>query len=463
MGGVKKVSLSSSATSFTDWRLAEGARGELLREVPSVHPLCWEFLFQLHKKHATLQQVQESATEKDTSGKSPEELLRALVQNKATKAPFSLSAWNKKFSHDVDDSRDVGERLMRLNDAVMMYDEYDEDLSNNNKAATSTLSSGGAKEDGVQLSDTDRAEMKAMCSEEIDGLIIELRDRADDVKALIHRRVAASDVLGSSSRTWTVELSGKAGGTEASLFAAELLEVIKNYATSVHGWRCEPILQDDATTGTTVASGTKLQIIGDDVYRFLRHEIGVHKVQRVPVTDHDGKMQTSTAVFTMVPVLDPVAVEVRESDCNIEFVRGSGPGGQGMQSSSNCCVLLHRPSGITVKCHQSRSALGNKELALQTVSQQILAKKVREQEGSYNAAWMNQWTSGERSEKMRTYNYPQNRVTDHRVGRDFPLVSFMEGGALWKELHDVLSEADDRSMMESMLRKCLEGDLGSDV
>uniref|UniRef100_A0A0A9YWZ8 Peptide chain release factor 1 n=1 Tax=Lygus hesperus TaxID=30085 RepID=A0A0A9YWZ8_LYGHE len=132
--------------------------------------------------------------------------------------------------------------------------------------------------------------------------------------------------------------------------------------------------------------GMTLVVHGDNVYRYFHHEIGVHKVQRVPVTNAAGKMQTSTACVTLMPVLDPLSVNVREEECKIDYVRGSGPGGQGMQSSSNCVVLTHLPSGIRVKCHQSRSALGNKELALQSVANEILTRRVREQKSKTHNA-----------------------------------------------------------------------------
>ncbi|EPY30543.1 peptide chain release factor 1 [Strigomonas culicis] len=283
----------------------------------------------------------------------------------------------------------------------------------------------------------------------------------------MERRLRSEDVVGSSSKTWTCTVAGKAGGEEAGLFASELAEMFKAYAKEFREMRVssgEDADQEASGTGEGTVSGTfKFQLTGNDVYRNFHHEIGVHKVQRVPVTDAAGKMQTSTAVFTMMPVLDPVAVNVHESDCKIDFVRGSGPGGQGMQSSSNCVVLTHKPTGISVKCHQSRSALGNKELALQMVAQQILAQKVREQHSSLHAAWSSQWSSGERSDKMRTYNYPQNRVTDHRLGKDYSLSTFMERGSGLVGLHDEFNDINDREQLCSVLLKHIKNEFGSTV
>ncbi|RNC60208.1 peptide chain release factor 1 [Trypanosoma cruzi] len=317
-----------------------------------------------------------------------------------------------------------------------------------------------------------------MLEEDMESLLNQVRNMDDCVNGVMARRLESGDTLGSSSRAWVLEVTGKAGGEEASLFAAELAEMYREYSTGVRNWRIEEAENGAGGGGAAgggggdasalsapalASTGVKFKAIGDNVYRNLRHEIGVHKVQRVPLTDQDGKMQTSTAVVTLMPVLDPVSVNVHENDCKIEFVRGSGPGGQGMQSSSNAVCLTHIPSGISVKCHQSRSALGNKEIALQLVAQQLLAQRVKDQNSSLHEAWRNQWSSGERSDKMRTYNYPQNRVTDHRLGKDFPLNTFMEGGNGLKGLHDDLNAAEDRKQLVTVLLRHIEGEFGSAV
>lgn len=439
-GGVRKTSdIAASIALYEGWTLQPGTRDALKKKFPEMHLLVWQYVASLHKMYHSLLTLQERP---EASGRM-EDFLRAEVKNVLTKSSFSFVRWQQIYQNEVDDTTEVAKILNAI------------DVTVGERAALAPSSDMTA--DQV-------AEMKSMFDEELADSLEKLATRhLQDLQAVIHRRVAAFDVLGSSSRTWIVEVAGKAGGEEASIFASELLEILKNYAKNVHEWNVEAVEEENAA-GASIPNACKLRFTGDGVYRHLRHEIGVHKVQRVPVTDADGKMQTSTAVVTMMPVLDPIAVNVREEDCRFEFVRGSGPGGQGMQSSSNCCVLLHKPTGIHVKCHQSRSALGNKEIALQMVAQQILAAKVKESQNEQDAAWANQWFSGERSEKMRTYNFPQNRVTDHRLGRDFPLATFLDGtGKLFLELHDSMNAVDDLVSTDATLRRHLEGKFGSDT
>ncbi|PBJ68637.1 Peptide chain release factor 1, mitochondrial [Trypanosoma cruzi cruzi] len=383
--------------------------------------------------------------------------LRSL-RNKVDRKPFDHVLWNIQYREEIDVAEEISGYLVKLNENVKLRDQI-------------LLEKDPVGEDRDLLS---------MLEEDMESLLNQVRNMDDCVNGVMARRLESSDTLGSSSRAWVLEVTGKAGGEEASLFAAELAEMYREYSTGVRNWRIEEAENGagggggaaggggggdaSALSAPALAStGVKFMAIGDSVYRNLRHEIGVHKVQRVPLTDQDGKMQTSTAVVTLMPVLDPVSVNVHENDCKIEFVRGSGPGGQGMQSSSNAVCLTHIPSGISVKCHQSRSALGNKETALQLVAQQLLAQRVKDQNSSFHEAWRNQWSSGERSDKMRTYNFPQNRVTDHRLGKDFPLNTFMEGGNGLKGLHDDLNAAEDRKQLVTVLLRHIDGEFGSAV
>jgi peptide chain release factor 1 len=439
-GGVKKVSdLTASIATYEGWTLRPGTRDALRKAFPDTHLLVFEYIVSLHRMYQSLLALQEKP---EASGRM-EDYLRGEVKNVLTKSPFSLVRWQQIYLNEIDDTAEVAKLL---NDIDV------------------TVGECAALAPSADMTSEQVAEMKAMFEEELAESLEKLeKNYLQDLHAIIHRRVAASDVLGSVSRTWILEVSGKAGGEEASIFAGELLDYFKNYGKNMHGWSVEPV-EEETAAGASVPNLSKLRFVGDGVYRHFRHEIGVHKVQRVPVTDADGKMQTSTAVVTMMPVLDPIAVDVREEDCRFDFVRGSGPGGQGMQSSSNCCVLLHKPSGINVKCHQSRSALGNKEIAMQMVAQQILVARVKEAQSEQDAAWANQWFSGERSEKMRTYNFPQNRVTDHRLGRDFPLATFLDGsGKLLLELHDSMNVVDDLLSTDAALRRHLRGKFGSDT
>ncbi|KAK7200308.1 Peptide chain release factor 1, mitochondrial [Novymonas esmeraldas] len=423
-GGVKKI--STARIDYSDWVLRENTRAR----ISSIHhPLVTEYLLRLDEKRVSLEKWQEESV--GGTGSS------GLV-NCVDGSSFDYVQWNARYRDELDVAERASVVLRQLDDNVLLHDQ---------------LRSKAARGDGDD-------ELLDMVTEDIANLTERLRALDSDVNAVMWRRIGSDDMVGSAANVWNVKVEGKAGGEEASLFAAELAEVYRTYAVEFRGWKVRQVARDD---GSDAPNSNEFQLCGDDVYRHMHHEIGVHKVQRVPVTDAAGKMQTSTAVFTMMPELDPVSVNVHEADCKIDYVRGSGPGGQGMQSSSNCVVLTHKPSGISVKCHQSRSALGNKELALQMVAQQILAMRVREQNSSLHEAWQNQWSSGERSDKMRTYNYPQNRVTDHRIGKDYALSSFMERGGGLKDLHEELNNANDQEQVSSVLLKHIKGNFGSVV
>ncbi|KPA79625.1 peptide chain release factor-like protein [Leptomonas pyrrhocoris] len=424
LGGVKKV--GAVKLHYSNWVLSDPTRA-LISSLH--HPLVTEYLIRLNDKRVAIEKWQEDSV--SNSNIPP-------LLNKIDSSPFDYVKWNTTYRDEVDTAQKVASVLLQLDENVALRDQ---------------LQAKATRNEGDE-------EMLELVKEDVASFTEQLRALDGDVNALMERRIGSDDMVGSSTNVWNINVEGKAGGEEASLFAAELAEVLRAYAVECRQWQIRPVEKGD---GSEAPLTNEFQVCGDKVYRNFRHEIGIHKVQRVPVTDAAGKMQTSTAVFTMMPVLDPVSVNVLEGDCKIDFVRGSGPGGQGMQSSSNCVVLTHKPSGISVKCHQSRSALGNKELALQMVAQQILAQKVKEQNSSVHEAWRNQWSSGERSDKMRTYNYPQNRVTDHRIGKDFPLSSFMNHGKGLEGLHDELNAISDHEQMNSVLLKHIQGEFGSAV
>lgn len=425
LGGVKKIA-NPKTIPYHNWVLSEKSR-VLLDSIH--HPLVTEYFLRLNMRRVGLEQQQECAD-------------LASLHTKVGDTSYNHVMWNIQYRDELDVSERLSAHLLKINDNIKLKDQLHSHET---------------------LSDDDR-DILLMVEEDVRELVEKVRDMDSDVNAVMTRRLNLSDALGSCTNTWSLEVAGKAGGEEASLFASELLEMYRAYATEIRHWSVdvdggegdgEPVSSGGPAVG---GNGMKIKVKGEGVYRNLRHEIGVHKVQRVPVTDQDGKMQTSTAVVTLMPVLDPVSVDVHERDCNIEFVRGSGPGGQGMQSSSNAVCLTHKPSGISVKCHQSRSALGNKELALQMVAQQLLVRRVKDQNSSLHETWCNQWSSGERSDKMRTYNYPQNRVTDHRLGRDYSLGTFLDGGAGLVGLHDDLNAIDDRQQLVRVLLQHIESD-----
>ncbi|MCX8512915.1 MAG: PCRF domain-containing protein, partial [Chthoniobacteraceae bacterium] len=180
---------------------------------------------------------------------------------------------------------------------------------------------------------------------------------------------------------------------------------------------------------------------GDGVFRKLRHESGVHRVQRVPATEAQGRIHTSTATVAVLPEAEEVDLELKADELRIEVCRAGGPGGQGVNTTDSAVQVLHIPSGTIVRCQDGRSQQKNKEKALQILRSRLLERKQREEAEKYAAQRKNQVGTGSRGEKMRTYNYPQNRVTDHRIGLTlYSLDRFLEGDL--EEMLSTLQTAD---------------------
>ena len=209
-----------------------------------------------------------------------------------------------------------------------------------------------------------------------------------------------------------VEIRGGTGGDEAALFAADLYRMYTRFAET-HGFKIEPL---EASVGEL--GGMKeviFKVTGDQVFRTLRYESGVHRVQRVPATEAQGRIHTSTATVAVLPEAEEVDLEFKPDEIRIEVCRAGGPGGQGVNTTDSAVQVMHIPTGTIVRCQDGRSQQKNKEKALTILRSRLLEVKQREEAEKYAAQRKGQIGGGERSEKIRTYNFPQNRVTDHRI------------------------------------------------
>jgi peptide chain release factor 1 len=253
--------------------------------------------------------------------------------------------------------------------------------------------------------------------------IPELERRIDDLSKQV--QVALLPPEAHEDRDAIMEIRAGTGGNEAALFAADLYRMYSRFADA-HGFRIEDLESSPSELG-----GFKeiiFKVSGDAVFRALRYESGVHRVQRVPVTEAQGRIHTSTATVAVLPEAEEVDVELRPEDLRIEVCRASGPGGQGVNTTDSAVQVLHIPTGRIVRCQDGRSQQKNKEKALTILRARLLEEKQQEEAEKYSAHRRSLIGSGGREEKIRTYNFPQNRVTDHRIGLTlYNLDLFMAG------------------------------------
>jgi peptide chain release factor 1 len=214
------------------------------------------------------------------------------------------------------------------------------------------------------------------------------------------------------SRNTIFEIRAGAGGQESALFAANLYRMYTHYAEA-RGWKLESLDSSPSDLG-----GFKeiiFQITGTDVYKRLKYESGVHRVQRVPATEAQGRIHTSTCTVAVLPEAQEVDVEIKPEELEITVCRASGPGGQGVNTTDSAVQIVHKPSGLIVRCADERSQQKNKATALRVLRSRLLDQRVAEENAKYAAQRKAQVGTGERNERIRTYNFPQNRVTDHRI------------------------------------------------
>ena len=227
------------------------------------------------------------------------------------------------------------------------------------------------------------------------------------------------------SRNTIVEIRAGAGGSESALFAADLHRMYTRYAER-RGWKVETM-----DTSVSDLGGFKeviFGVTGVDVYKRLKYESGVHRVQRVPATEAQGRIHTSTVTVAVLPEAQEVDVEIRPEDLDISVCRASGPGGQGVNTTDSAVQIIHRPSGLVVRCADQRSQQKNKARALTVLRSRLLERKIAEENAQYAAQRKAQVGTGERNERIRTYSFPQNRVTDHRAELTlYNLPAFLEG------------------------------------
>ena len=284
-------------------------------------------------------------------------------------------------------------------------------------------------------------EFKSMVEEEYEQAKSDLERLTDELKILLLPRDPNDD------RNVIVEIRGGAGGEEAALFSAVLFRMYSMYAEQ-KGWKTEIMNVNETELGGY--KEISFMISGDGAYSRLKYESGVHRVQRVPETETQGRVHTSTATVAVLPEADDVEIEINPADLQIDTYRSSGAGGQHVNKTESAIRITHLPTGIVVECQDERSQYKNKDRAMKILRSKLYEAKQQEQDAKVAAERRSQVGTGDRSERIRTYNFPQGRMTDHRIGLTIYRLDDLVNGNI-DEVIDALITADRAAKLQNTI------------
>ena len=332
-------------------------------------------------------------------------------------------------SLDPERIRNLGRELARLEPVVEAFRALE----------TTRTELAGARE--MRESGDADAELKAMVADEIERLTAEEDRLLEEMKVLLLPRDPNDD------RDVIMEIRAGAGGDEAALFAAELLRMYTRYAEK---HRFKPELLSVNATGIEGVKEAIVQIHGDGAYSRFKFEGGVHRVQRIPATESSGRIHTSTATVVVMPEVDDIAIEIdEEKDLRIDVKRSSGPGGQSVNTTDSAVRITHLPTGLVVEIQDEKSQHKNKAKAMSVLRSRLYDRELMKQREADSAARRSMVGGGDRSEKIRTYNFPQDRLTDHRIGLDLSALPRVMDGEI-DRLIDALVMADQADRLSSI-------------
>jgi len=321
--------------------------------------------------------------------------------------------------------REYSKEQSDLQETVEVYRRY--------RSASEQLSDAKA-----MLEEKLDSDMREMVKEEISELQEEIESLTDQLKVLLIPKDPNDD------KNVIIEIRGAAGGEEAALFAGNLYRMYSRYA-ELQGWKTE--VMEANTTGTGGYKEIIFMINGNGAYSRLKYENGAHRVQRVPETESGGRIHTSTATVACLPEAEEVEVDIHEKDIRVDTFASSGPGGQSVNTTMSAVRLTHLPTGVVVSCQDEKSQIKNKEKAMKVLRARIYDKFQQEAQAEYDQNRKSAVGTGDRSERIRTYNFPQNRVTDHRIGLTIQKLDQILEGKL-DEVIDALIVEDQASKLQ---------------
>ena len=322
---------------------------------------------------------------------------------------------------DVKKMTSLSKEQASLADIIEKYKEYKKVVSDINDAKEML----------------DDKEMAAFAKEEISRLETEKENLEKVLEVLLLPKDPNDD------KNTIVEIRGAAGGDEANLFAGDLFEMYSRYAENM-GWKIEIINAVEGTSGGY--SQIEFMVKGENVYSKLKYESGTHRVQRVPSTESQGRVHTSTATVAVLPEVEDIDIEIKDSDIRVDVYRSSGAGGQGVNTTDSAVRITYLPTNTVVTCQNERSQLKNKEQAMKVLKSKIYEDLQKKQNAEIEDERRSKIGTGDRAEKIRTYNYPQNRVTDHRINLTIMQLDRIMQGKLDEIIEALINEDQRRKL-----------------